>query len=214
MNYAEVSSLSEFIQRDKTLAEQIAYFARISNPSNQNASHEKLLKYLIEHKHWSPFEMVHLTMFVVTTRDIARQLLRHRSFSFQEYSQRYAEASQACRFKVARLQDKKNRQSSIQTIDPEIHKAWNDIQKNVQDVTNLAYNRALDLGIAKEVARNVLPEGMTESTLYVAGSLRSWMHYIEVRTDPTTQLEHRDLARKCAEAIEPHFPYITDFVRS
>jgi thymidylate synthase (FAD) len=212
MNYAEVVSFSAFLPSYITLAQQVAYFARVSNPKNQHASYEKLLDYLIEHKHWSPFEMVHITMHIVTTRDIARQLLRHRSFSFQEFSQRYAQINTDLHFRVARLQDKKNRQNSISTDDFEIHNKWSDIQRSVANVCVLGYEQALSLGIAKEVARTILPEGMTESSLYVSGSLRSWIHYIQVRTDPSTQKEHRDLALLCAEAIDPHFPYISRFV--
>ena len=212
MNYAEVTSVSDMLDSGHTPAQQVAYFARISNPKNQHAWHEKLLDYLIENKHWSPFEMVHITMHIVTTRDIARQLLRHRSFSFQEFSQRYAQIDTDLHFRVARLQDKKNRQNSIPTDDPEIHNKWSDIQRSVANVCVLGYEQALSLGIAKEVARTILPEGMTESSLYVSGSLRSWIHYIEVRTKPDTQREHRDLAIKCAEAIDPFFPYMSRFV--
>ncbi len=212
MNYAEVVSFSEFLPSYITLAEQVAYYARVSNPKNQGASHEKLLDYLIEHKHWSPFEMVHMTLFVVTTRDIARQMLRHRSFSFQEFSQRYAKVNTDLHYRVARLQDKKNRQNSISTDDFEIHDKWSNIQRSVVNVAISGYEQAIELGIAKEVARAILPEGMTESSMYVTGSLRSWMHYIQVRTDPSTQKEHRDLALLCAEAIDPDFPYISRFV--
>ena len=213
MNYAEVVSLSDFLPSEITLAEQVAYYARISNPKNQGAPHEKLLDYLIEHKHWSPFEMVHMTLFIVTTRDIARQMLRHRSFSFQEFSLRYAKADMGqLHFRPARMQDKKNRQNSLPTQDPDTHRIWSDIQRNVMNVVSLGYEQAIEAGIAKEVARAILPEGMTESSMYVTGSLRSWMHYIQVRTDPSTQKEHRDLALLCAEAIDPHFPYISRFV--
>lgn len=213
MSYVEVVSLSEFLPLDATLAQQVAHYARVSNPKNQDAPHEKLLDYLIEHKHWSPFEMVHMTLFIMTTRDIARQMLRHRSFSFQEFSQRYAKVdTDQLHFRPARMQDKKNRQNSLHTVDPEHHRIWSDIQRNVMNVVSLGYEQAIEIGIAKEVARAILPEGMTESSMYVTGSLRSWMHYIQVRTDPSTQKEHRDLAVMCAEAIDPHFPYISRFV--
>jgi len=213
MNYAEVVSLSDFLPSEITLAEQVAHYARVSNPKNQGGSHEKLLDYLIEHKHWSPFEMVHMTLFIMTTRDIARQMLRHRSFSFQEFSQRYAKVdTNQLHFRPARMQDKKNRQNSLPTQDPDTHRIWSDIQRNVMNVVSLGYEQAIEAGIAKEVARTILPEGMTESSMYVTGSLRSWMHYIQVRTDPSTQKEHRDLALLCAEAIDPHFPYISRFV--
>lgn len=214
MNKVSVVSVPIDVERDRTLAQQVAYFARVSNPKNQNAPESKLLDYLIEHKHWSPFEMVTVVMHVVTTRDIARQMLRHRSFSFQEFSQRYATQDAEMCFRPPRMQDKKNRQNSIPTHDPDIHRLWSDIQRNVENVTKLGYSRALEAGIAKEVARAILPEGMTESSMYVSGSLRSWMHYVEVRTHPSTQKEHRDLALQCAEALDPYFPYIERFVCS
>lgn len=214
MNAVRVVSIPTDIERDRNLAQQVAHFARISNPKNADAPEEKLLNYLIENKHWSPFEMVTVVMHVVTTRDIARQMLRHRSFSFQEFSQRYAEVDFAGWPRPARMRDKKNRQNSIETTDADIHKLWKEIQDNVACTVSLGYHRALEAGIAKEVARSILPEGMTESSMFVSGSLRSWMHYIQVRTDPSTQKEHRDLARACAEALDPFFPYIERFVCS
>lgn len=214
MSLAYVVTIPTDIEQDRTLSQQVAYFARVSNPSNQNAPEGKLLQYLIDNKHWSPFEMVTVVMHIVTTRDIARQMLRHRSFSFQEFSQRYAEVAKDLVFRNPRLQDKKNRQNSLPTPDPEIHKAWSEIQNNVAQASILGYDRALKLGIAKEVARSILPEGMTESSMYVSGSLRSWMHYVEVRTHPSTQKEHRELALRCAEALDPYFPYIERFVCS
>ena len=190
-----------------TAAELVAYTARVSNPTNQNntATAPKLLGYLIREDHWSPFEMVHMTMEIKTTRDIARQILRHRSFSFQEFSQRYAEATE-WETREARLQDLKNRQNSMETDDPEINEMWNVVQKKLIKNAEDAYKWALEQGIAKEQARAVLPEGNTMSTLYMAGSLRSWIHYCQLRTGNGTQKEHIKVAEKCWEIIEQHFP--------
>lgn len=197
------------------LLAQVAYCARVSNPDNQ-ANHqtaERLVQYLIKHKHWSPFEMVSLTLEVETTRDIARQLLRHRSFSFQEHSQRYAVVAEAPHVpRPARLQDPTNRQSSHPTTDDGIQTWWASTQQTIATAARDAYHQALAFGIAKEVARALLPEGLTPSRLYVAGTLRSWLHYLEVRTHPGTQLEHRLLALACADAIRPHFPYLEPFL--
>ena len=195
----------------KTAADLIAYTARVSNPANQNntATAPKLLRYLIREQHWSPFEMVHMTMEIKTTRDIARQILRHRSFSFQEFSQRYAEATE-WRKRDARLQDLKNRQNSVVTDDKELQEQWNMVQakliKNAED----AYKWALENDIAKEQARAVLPEGNTMSTLYMSGTLRSWIHYCELRRGNGTQLEHAEIADKCWEIIGVHFPDIVE----
>ena len=190
-----------------TAAELVAYTARVSNPTNQNntATAPKLLGYLIREDHWSPFEMVHMTMEIKTTRDIARQILRHRSFSFQEFSQRYAEATE-WETREARLQDLKNRQNSMETDDEEINEMWNIVQKKLIKNAEDAYKWALESGIAKEQARAVLPEGNTMSTLYMAGSLRSWIHYCQLRTGNGTQKEHIKVAEKCWEIIEQHFP--------
>ena len=193
-----------------TLEEQIAYCARVSNPASQaNALHnDKLIRYLIQHKHWSPFEMVNICLEIETTRDIARQLLRHRSFSFQEFSQRYATPSLDFSLREARLQDTKNRQNSIVTDDPSLTQTWNQMQQEVSVASHKAYTWAVQNGIAKEQARVVLPEGMTHSRLYVNGTVRSWMHYIQARCGEDTQKEHRELALECARVIQPLFPQI------
>ena len=204
----------------ENVQELIAYCARVSNPSNQinSETSEKLLKYLIKHKHWSPFEMVSATVEVQCTRDIARQLLRHRSFSFQEFSQRYANVDEFGdnMFEVcdARLQDPKNRQNSIEHDDIELRKEWVSQQQVVIEATKSAYEWAIENGIAKEQARKVLPEGLTMSRLYVNGTLRSWIHYIELRSDNGTQKEHRKLAIECAKAIATIFPMANDFYTS
>lgn len=216
MNSARVFSVpTNLAGEDMTLTDQVVYCARISNPESQakGLNGEKLINYLIEHKHWSPFEMVTIVMDITTTRDIARQLLRHRSFSFQEFSQRYAKQDAPMHYRKARMQDKNNRQSSLPTEDKFIEEDWYYIQRGVEQVISAYYQKALEIGIAKEVARAILPEGMTESRLFVSGSLRSWIHYVEVRTDPSTQKEHRDLATRCAEAIDPFFPYISRFIQ-
>jgi len=185
----------------------VAYMARVSNPENQDnkESAPKLLKYLIDNKHWSPFEMVNVCMEIETTRDIARQMLRHRSFSFQEFSQRYAIASES-EFSQPRLQDWKNRQNSIEVEDRELYRYWWSLQQVVLSTSLDAYHQALDSGIAKEVARKVLPEGIMLSRLYMNGTLRSWLHYLDVRCDKATQKEHRDVADKCKVVIESLFP--------
>ena len=171
------------------------------------------MKYLIDNKHWSPLEMIDVTMEINTTRDIARQLLRHRSFSFQEFSQRYADArklSDSLVYRSARLQDKKNRQNSLPSADEELNAKWTEAQMNVEKVVISYYNWAIENGIAKEVARAILPEGMTMSKLYMKGSLRSWLHYIDVRTDASTQYEHRELAIKVSRIINMLFPVVSD----
>lgn len=185
------------------ITEFVAYCARVSNPANQ-WNHEtagKLLDYLKRNKHFSPLEMADIVIEIETTRDIARQVLRHRSFSFQEFSQRYAEASQFSEPREARLQDVKNRQNSIEIEDDYIQEWWSNAQERVIGVSKDVYRDAINIGIAKEVARSVLPEGLTMSRLYMKGSLRSWLHYLEVRLDPTTQKEHRDLAEKISECV-------------
>jgi len=195
----------------------IAYAARVSNPANQanTKTTPKLLEYLIKHKHWSPFEMASACIEVDTTRDIARQLLRHRSFSFQEFSQRYADVrdlSDSVVIKKARLQDPKNRQNSIVHDDVSLHNTWEVQQKAVWQRAMQAYEWAIENGIAKEQARAVLPEGNTPSRLYVNGTIRSWIHYIELRSSNGTQLEHIELARAVAEAISKIYPKVADFI--
>ena len=198
------------------LIEEIAMMARVSNPSNQNNSKtsEKLVKYLIKHKHWSPFEMVSLTLEIDTTRDIAHQIVRHRSFAFQEFSQRYADPAAMgfpYELRETRLQDETNRQNSVETDDELLNKHWIQQQKRVMDVADGVYKWAIGVGIAKEQARAVLPEGLTKSRLYMAGTLRSWIHYVDVRTTPGTQKEHLEIARQCGQIIEPFFPMMKDF---
>jgi thymidylate synthase (FAD) len=185
----------------------IAYMARVSAPENQDNKEtaSRLIKYLIKHKHWSPFEMANVCMEITTTRDIARQILRHRSFSFQEFSQRYAVA-QDFEFSDVRLQDTKNRQNSLETDDDYLKNWWNAAQLRVQCEAELVYNKALDKGIAKEVARKLLPEGLTMSKMYMNGTLRSWLHYVDIRCDVATQKEHREVADKCREELTKLFP--------
>ena len=213
MGYTQTVS-ETFIGIDN-LQDFVAYCARVSNPTNQMNSEtaEKLIKYLIKHKHWSPLEMVSATMEIETTRDIARQLLRHRSFSFQEFSQRYADPSDMGETFVlseARLQDHKNRQNSIETDDAELQTQWNSKQQAVIQESEEAYEWAIENGIAKEQARKVLPEGLTLSKLYVNGTLRSWVHYIELRSANGTQKEHMELAKACGQAIAEVFPLAKD----
>lgn len=199
----------------KNAEELVAYCARVSNPSNQlnNETSEKLIRYLIKHQHWSPLEMVSACMEITTTRDIARQILRHRSFSFQEFSQRYANPVEDLRFVIreARLQDTTNRQNSIELDytnpdDRETARLWLEKQQDVIRAASEAYNWAISNGIAKEVARAVLPEGNMESRLYMNGSLRSWIHYISLRSAHGTQKEHIEIAKVCAEVISEIFP--------
>jgi len=196
--------------------ELIAYCARVSNPSNQlnTDSSEKLIRYLIKHQHWSPLEMVSACLEITTTRDIARQILRHRSFSFQEFSQRYADPTKDLNFVLrdARLQDTKNRQNSIETDDQELEHEWKIRQMNVIAASREAYTWAIENGIAKEQARAVLPEGIMESRLYMNGTLRSWVHFIELRSGNGTQKEHQEVAVACASVIAKIFPMIQDHV--
>jgi thymidylate synthase (FAD) len=194
-----------------TANELIAWAARVSNPSNQNntATAPKLVQYLIKNQHWSPLEMVHVSMEIRTTRDIARQILRHRSFMFQEYSQRYADPTKDLGFvnREARLQDAKNRQNSIEAGDNKLlQENWNIRQARVISESLYAYNWAIENGIAKEQARAVLPEGNTESVMIVTGTLRSWVHYCQLRMDKATQKEHRIIAEQCWDIIAHHFP--------
>ena len=194
--------------------ELIAYCARVSNPSNQlnTDTSEKLIKYLVKHQHWSPLEMVSACIEITTTRDIARQILRHRSFSFQEFSQRYADPTKDLSFvlREARLQDTKNRQNSIETSDAELTAWWDAQQKFVIENVQRIYTEAIKRGIAKEQARAVLPEGLTESRLYMNGTLRSWIHFIELRSANGTQKEHQEVAIACAKVIATVFPMAAD----
>jgi thymidylate synthase (FAD) len=199
-----------------TVDEFIAYVARVSNPSNQNnnLTATKLLKYLAKHKHWSPFEMVDVCMEISTTRDIGRQILRHRSFRFQEFSQRYADPTKDMGFvtREARLQDTKNRQNSVETNDEELQKDWKYIQENLIESAKTVYQWAIDNGIAKEQARAVLPEGLILSRMYMAGSLRSWIHYCQVRMDQSTQKEHREIAEMAWTNILHYFPSLSEVI--
>jgi thymidylate synthase (FAD) len=187
--------------------EKVAYMARVSNPGNQDNKETapKLLRYLMKNKHWSPFEMVNICMEIECTRDIGRQILRHRSFSFQEFSQRYAEALDMTSSEV-RLQDTKNRQNSLPTEDRELQRWWDEMQLSLIAQARGVYGAALNNGIAKEVARKILPEGLTGSRMYMNGTLRSWMHYVDIRCDEATQKEHRDIADKCKAILTTHFP--------
>ena len=190
----------------------IVHMARVSNPSNQETKegNEKLIRYLINNQHWSPFEMVNLVMEINTTRDIARQILRHRSFSFQEFSQRYADPTKNLSFELreARLQDNKNRQNSIVSDDALLHKQWIEQQQLVVNTARSAYDWAIDHGIAKEQARAVLPEGNTQSRLYMNGTLRSWIHYCTLRMSNGTQKEHAEVAKECWKLVDKQFPNV------
>ena len=196
--------------------ELIAYCARVSNPSNQlnTDTSEKLIRYLVRHQHWSPLEMVSACMEITTTRDIARQILRHRSFSFQEFSQRYADPTKDLNFvtREGRLQDPKNRQNSIEHDDHLLENEWYRAQQRVIETAKSAYEWAIANGIAKEQARAVLPEGLIESRIYINGTLRSWIHFVELRSANGTQLEHQEVARACAQAITAIFPMAADLV--
>jgi thymidylate synthase (FAD) len=206
--------------RPMTAEEFICYTARVSNPSNQNntLTAPKLLKYLIEHKHWSPFEMVSITMEINTTRDISHQIIRHRSFSFQEFSQRYADPTKDMAFvtREARLQDAKNRQNSIEITgdnadDNEVKNLWGFWQREVTQKSKEAYKEMIVMGLAKEQARAILPEGLTSTRLYMAGTLRSWIHYIDVRAEEGTQKEHREVALAAQQEILKHFPSLEEY---
>jgi thymidylate synthase (FAD) len=196
--------------------ELVAYCARVSNPSNQlnTDTSEKLIKYLVKHQHWSPLEMVSACIEITTTRDIARQILRHRSFSFQEFSQRYADPTKDLDFvlRTARLQDTKNRQNSIETNDEDLALWWDEAQQEVIALVRKHYTRAIERGIAKEQARAILPEGNTVSRLYMNGTLRSWIHFIELRSANGTQKEHQEVALACARVIAQIFPMAADLV--
>ena len=200
----------------ENMTELVAFCARVSNPSNQNnkETSEKLIRYLIKNDHWSPLEMVSMCLEIETTRDIARQILRHRSFSFQEFSQRYADPTQDLDFVIreARLQDEKNRQNSIETDDKMLQIEWERAQKRVIFTAKKEYEWAIKNGIAKEQARAVLPEGLTVSRLYMNGTLRSWIHYIKLRSANGTQKEHMEIAKACAGVIAKVFPMSQEFV--
>ena len=199
---------------EKNVQDLIAYAARVSNPSNQNNKEtaDKLLKYLIKHKHWSPFEMASACLEIETTRDIARQILRHRSFSFQEFSQRYADPTEDLEFvtREARLQDEKNRQNSIETEDASLQANWDLRQSKVMQESLEAYKWAISKGIAKEQARAVLPEGLTMSRMYMNGTISSWIHYIELRSANGTQKEHMEVAQACAVEIAKILPMLNN----
>jgi thymidylate synthase (FAD) len=201
-------------QPTESLENIVAYCARVSNPSNQNntKTNERLISYLIDHQHWSPLEMVSICLEIETTRDIARQILRHRSFSFQEFSQRYAVADLGFVKKEARIQDTKNRQNSIECENYKLNEEWENVQDRISEMAETAYQWALDNGIAKEQARAVLPEGMTVSRMYMNGTLRSWVHYIQLRSGNGTQKEHREIALESAKVIEQIFPMIKKFI--
>lgn len=199
-----------------TAEDLVAWAARVSNPSNQSNTEtaSRLVRYLIREKHWSPLEMVHVSMEIKTTRDIARQILRHRSFSFQEYSQRYADPTKDLGFvkRKARLQDAKNRQNSVTTDNKDILENWNMMQAEHIRRTEDLYNAAIAMGIAKEQARAILPEGNTESVMIMAGSLRSWVHYCQLRMGNGTQKEHAEIAKMCWQIIGIHFPSIVEAI--
>ena len=198
---------------EQSLQDLVAYCARVSNPANQmnKETNEKLIHYLMKHEHWSPMEMANVCLEIETTRDIARQILRHRSFSFQEFSQRYALADMEFETREARLQDHVNRQNSVDTDDLALHVDWQLKQREIAEQVSQVYQWAIDNGIAKEQARAVLPEGMTKTRMYMNGTLRSWIHYILLRTSNGTQKEHREVAVKCAEEIKRVFPMIIQF---
>ena len=216
MNDAKIIAITNpLIEGVETAEEFIAYAARVSNPSNQmnKETSAKLLKYCIEHKHWSVFEQVSVTMEINTTRDISHQIIRHRSFSFQEFSQRYADPTKDMKFvtREARLQDAKNRQNSIETDDKELADSWEEDQKWHAEQALETYKWAIDKGIAKEQARAVLPEGLTTTRLYMSGTLRSWIHYIDVRAEEGTQKEHRQIALSAQKEILQHFPSLREY---
>lgn len=216
MNVKLISYTQPAVDFAENMTDLVAYCARVSNPSNQSnkETSEKLIRYLIKNAHWSPLEMVSMCLEIETTRDIARQILRHRSFSFQEFSQRYADPTQDLDFVIreARLQDTKNRQNSIETDDKMLQIEWERAQKRVIFTAKKEYEWAIKNGIAKEQARAVLPEGLTVSRLYVNGTLRSWIHYIQLRSANGTQKEHMEIAKACADVIAKVFPMSQEFV--
>ena len=215
ISYSEPSGLMPADIDD--IQDLIAYCARVSNPSNQTNTEtsEKLIQYLAKHKHWSPFEMVSACLEIETTRDIARQILRHRSFSFQEFSQRYANPTQELDFVLrdARMQDTSNRQNSIETDNTALQTLWEEQQRFIIASAKSAYDWAIVNGIAKEQARAVLPEGLTVSRLYMNGTIRSWIHYIELRSANGTQKEHMEIAKQCAVELAKIFPMIREYIQ-
>jgi len=212
--HVKTISYSQCVEEEQSLQDLVAYCARVSNPTNQNnkETNEKLIRYLTMNQHWSPLEMVSICLEIETTRDIARQILRHRSFSFQEFSQRYAVAVLGNELKEARMQDHKNRQNSVETEDWNLKTEWEKKQMEIAAETAKVYEWALEKGIAKEQARAVLPEGLTVSRMYMNGTLRSWVHYIQLRSGNGTQKEHREVALACAAEIQKIFPMITEFI--
>ena len=211
------SQVPQSVDINMDVTEMVAYCARVSNPSNQTNTEtsEKLIRYLIKHQHWSPLEMVSACLEINTTRDIAHQIVRHRSFSFQEFSQRYAnpqDIDDTFEVREARLQDPKNRQNSIPVADMELQMWWDAQQKHIIEIAKTTYDNALSKGIAKEQARAVLPEGLTKTRLYMNGTLRSWIHYIELRGGHGTQKEHMDIAHACAEVISKIFPMAEELI--
>ena len=212
MNNVKLVAITKpIIEGVETPEQFIAYCARVSNPSNQlnNETAEKLLTYCVKNKHWSIFETVNIVMEIQTTRDIGRQILRHRSFSFQEFSQRYAAVQEMSEPREARLQDTKNRQNSIETDNDKLTEVWEAYQRNVIRYAQ-TYDWAIKNGIAKEQARVILPEGLTMSRMYMSGSLRSWLHYIQIRTEKGTQKEHRLIAEECKKIILEQFPSLRE----
>jgi len=218
ISYSKPVSDTNDINDTNMIQDLVAYCARVSNPENQNnkQTNEKLIKYLIKNHHWSPLEMVNICLEIETTRDICRQILRHRSFSFQEFSQRYAEAKLGYKTKEARIQDVNNRQNSIALSNDEdnllLKESWEQKQNDIINMSNETYQWALSNGIAKEQARAVLPEGMTISRMYMNGTLRSWVHYLQLRTGNGTQKEHQEVALECAQEIAKIFPMITELL--
>lgn len=211
------SQVPETFYHNMDITEMVAYCARVSNPSNQlnTETSEKLIRYLIKHQHWSPLEMVNVCLEINTTRDIAHQIVRHRSFSFQEFSQRYAnpqDMDDTFELREARMQDPTNRQNSIATADIELQLWWDAQQKHIIEIAKTTYDNALSKGIAKEQARAVLPEGLTKTKLYMNGTLRSWIHYIDLRGAHGTQKEHMDVAHACAEVIANIFPMAEELI--
>ena len=211
------SQVPQSVDINMDVTEMVAYCARVSNPSNQTNTEtsEKLIRYLIKHQHWSPLEMVSACLEINTTRDIAHQIVRHRSFSFQEFSQRYAnpqDMDDTFEVREARLQDPKNRQNSVPVADIELQLWWDAQQKHIIEIAKTTYDNALSKGIAKEQARAVLPEGLTKTRLYMNGTLRSWIHYIELRGGHGTQKEHMDIAHACAEVISKIFPMAEELI--
>ena len=216
VSYSQSDPSDSILNAAMNTQDLIAYCARVSNPANQynTETSEKLIRYSIKHQHWSPLEMVSACLEIETTRDIARQILRHRSFSFQEFSQRYADPTQELDFvtREARLQDQKNRQNSIATTDAELVAWWDAKQKFIIETVKQTYAEAIERGIAKEQARAILPEGNTISRLYMNGTLRSWIHFIELRSANGTQEEHREVARACAHVIAKIFPMADELI--